>query len=311
MAAYWYVGADNASKGPVELDELVRLARSGDLTPATLVWTEGMAEWTPAGSVAAITEQLVAPPAPGSPSPAPGTSSTEPPSAALRLPGAVPSHRTAPVGEIAAAPLVSDVEILPLLGRAVVAWFGNVFVIPSPWTSTMYWKYLGESTRLPNGTRFVFEGQPLDIWWVFVLQSLLLYSNKVTGDGGFLALLGNIVLPFLVLRWFCEKLRIGPGGPFLAFKGDFFPYLGWMALSVASIFTIVGWAWVMQYYLDWVCRNVAGPVRFSFHGRGLEILWRCVVAVLGFCLIIPIPWVLAWLTRWFVSQIQASTAEAA
>lgn len=302
MAAWFYVGPDNASKGPVELDEIVRLAREGAIQPTSLVWTDGMAEWTPAGAVPAITEILGAAPAPGAaaPPPAPG-----------RLPGAVPSHRTAPVPAMALGALSSVVEPLPLFGRAFLHWLGNILVVPSPWTGTMYWKYLGESTRLPNGTPFVFEGKPLDIWWVFVLQALLIYSNVITNDAGFLALVGNLVLPYLVLRWFCEKLRVGPGGPFLSFKGEFLPYLGWMAVGFLSLFTIVGWAWFLQFYLDWVCRNVAGPLRFSFAGKGLEILWRCALGFLGFCLIIPIPWVLAWLTRWFVSQIHAETAPAA
>lgn len=299
MAAYWYVGADGASKGPVELEELARLARAGEVTPATLVWTDGMAEWAPAGSIAALTALLS--PAPAAP----------PPLAGRRLPGAVPSYTTAPVGDLAPGRLVTVLETFPLFGRAVLLWLGNIFVVPSPWTGTMFWKYLGETTRLPNGTPFVFEGQWRDIWWVFVLQSLLTYSNAVTGDKGFLAILGGLVLPYLVLRWFCEKLRIGPGGPFLAFKGEFLPYLGWMALAFVSIFTIVGWAWVAQYYLDWVCRNVVGPVRFSFKGRGVEILWRGLVGFLGCCLIIPIPWVLAWMNRWFVSRIEATTEQAA
>lgn len=300
MAAYWYVGSDNASKGPVELEELARLARAGEVTPATLVWSDGMAEWAPAGSVAALAA-LMAPAAPPSP----------PSPAAGRLPGAVPSVKTAPIAGLAPGPLVSAVEPFPLLGRAILAWLGNIFVVPSPWTSTMYWKYLGESTRLPNGTPFVFDGKPLDIWWVFVLEALLIYSGALTNDSGFLALVGNLVLPYLVLRWFCEKLRAGADGPFLAFRGEFLPYLGWMALGVVSLFTIVGWAWFLQYYLDWVCRNVAGPLRFRFVGRGLEILWRSVVAMVGFCLIVPIPWVMAWITRWFVSQIEAAPAEAA
>lgn len=301
MAAYWYVGSDNASKGPLELEELARLARAGEVTPATLVWSDDMAEWTPAGSVAALAALMGAPAAPPSP----------PPPAAKGLPGAVPSVKTAPIVGLAPGPLTSGVEPFPLLGRAVLAWLGNLFVVPSPWTSTAYWKYLGESTRLPNGTPFVFDGKPLDIWWVFVLEALLIYSGAVANDSGFLALLGNLVLPYLVLRWFCEKLRAGADGSFLAFRGEFLPYLGWMALGVLSIFTIVGWAWFLQYYLDWVCRNVAGPLRFRFVGRGLEILWRSVVAMVGFAFIIPIPWVMAWITRWFVSQIEAAPAEAA
>jgi len=300
MAGYWYVGPDNASQGPVELEELARLARAGTVQPGTMIWTEGMAEWAPAGSVAALTALL---------GPPPGAQPPPPPNAG-RLPGSVPSHKTTPVGDLPLGALVSTADTFPLFGRAFLAWLGNIFVVPAPWTSTGYWKYLGESTRLPNGTPFVFEGKPLDIWWVFVLQALVIYSGAITGDGGFLALLGNLVLPFLVLRWFCEKLRIGPGGAFLSFKGEFLPYLGWMAVGFLSIFTIVGWAWFLQFYLDWVCRNVAGPVRFSFKGQGLEILWRCALGFLGICCILPIPWVLVWLTRWFVSQIEATTAPA-
>jgi len=52
-------------------------------------------------------------------------------------------------------------------------------------------------------------------------------------------------------------------------------------------------------------------VRFSFKGRGVEILWRGLVGFLGCCLIIPIPWVLAWMNRWFVSRIEATTEQAA
>ena len=108
MAAYWYVGADGASKGPVELEELARLARAGEVTPATLVWTDGMAEWAPAGSIAALTALLS--PAPAAP----------PPLAGRRLPGAVPSYTTAPVGDLAPGRLVTVLETFPLVGDGQV-----------------------------------------------------------------------------------------------------------------------------------------------------------------------------------------------
>jgi hypothetical protein len=37
------------------MDELQRQAQSGQLTRATLVWTQGMAKWTAAGDVAELT----------------------------------------------------------------------------------------------------------------------------------------------------------------------------------------------------------------------------------------------------------------
>ncbi|MFO1134492.1 MAG: hypothetical protein U1E30_04720 [Rhodoblastus sp.] len=173
-------------------------------------------------------------------------------------------------------------------------------MVPSPWTSTMYWKYLGESTRLPNRTPFVFEGKPLDIWWSSCSGPVILFRRDRQRQRLPRARRqSRSAVPRAALV--CEAAR-RPRRAFLAFRGDFLPYLGWIALGVVSIFTIVGWAWFLQFYLDWVCRNVAGPLRFRFVGRGVDLLWRSFVAMLGFGLIIPIPWVMAWLTRWFVSR---------
>jgi hypothetical protein len=47
-----------------------------------------------------------------------------------------------------------------------------------------------------------------------------------------------------------------------------------------------------------------------FNGSGWEILWRTVVSSLLAGLIIPIPWVLAWYTRWFLSQFALAEREA-
>jgi uncharacterized RDD family membrane protein YckC len=43
----WFYASGGERKGPVPEDELLRLAQSGEVTPATLVWHAGMAEWRP------------------------------------------------------------------------------------------------------------------------------------------------------------------------------------------------------------------------------------------------------------------------
>jgi len=48
------VAANNQQTGPFPMDELQRQVQSGQLTRATLVWTQGMAQWTAAGDVAEL-----------------------------------------------------------------------------------------------------------------------------------------------------------------------------------------------------------------------------------------------------------------
>lgn len=51
-ALYFYV-KNGVSEGPFSAEELIKL-----ITPDTLIWTEGMTEWTPAGEVAQIGEMF-------------------------------------------------------------------------------------------------------------------------------------------------------------------------------------------------------------------------------------------------------------
>ncbi len=50
----YFVAVNNQQTGPFGLDELQRQVQGGQLTRATLVWTQGMANWTPAGEVAEL-----------------------------------------------------------------------------------------------------------------------------------------------------------------------------------------------------------------------------------------------------------------
>jgi hypothetical protein len=43
----WHYGTEADRRGPISLEELQRLAATGQLAPATLVWCEGMATWVP------------------------------------------------------------------------------------------------------------------------------------------------------------------------------------------------------------------------------------------------------------------------
>jgi uncharacterized RDD family membrane protein YckC len=43
----WYYAKDNRQIGPVSSDDLLRLLRTGELSPDHLVWREGMTDWQP------------------------------------------------------------------------------------------------------------------------------------------------------------------------------------------------------------------------------------------------------------------------
>ncbi|TVR61622.1 MAG: SPFH domain-containing protein [Candidatus Competibacteraceae bacterium] len=53
-ATRYFVAVNSQQTGPFGLDELQQQARDGQLTRATLVWTQGMADWASAGEVAEL-----------------------------------------------------------------------------------------------------------------------------------------------------------------------------------------------------------------------------------------------------------------
>jgi hypothetical protein len=58
MSKNWYYSSDGQEKkGPVEEGELKQMLSIGQLPAATLVWSEGMANWAPASTVAALQQQ--------------------------------------------------------------------------------------------------------------------------------------------------------------------------------------------------------------------------------------------------------------
>lgn len=72
VMSQWYYAANGEQAGPVEETELKQLSEKGTITPETLVWKEGMADWKPYSEVfsAAVTS--------ASASSAPATTGAEP-----------------------------------------------------------------------------------------------------------------------------------------------------------------------------------------------------------------------------------------
>ncbi len=66
----YHVVQNGAQAGPFGIQQLQQMAQNGQLTPQTLVWKQGMAQWDQAGNVQELAS-LFAPPIPGSMPPPP------------------------------------------------------------------------------------------------------------------------------------------------------------------------------------------------------------------------------------------------
>ena len=205
-----------------------------------------------------------------------------------------------------------DFGIWALLGYALLYAIGLALVIPAPWTATAFYRWFVEHLRVPQRPALGFTGQPGDIWYVFVLTGLLSYAG--VGDNSWPVLVSFILQPFLswmALRWVTANISSDGQRLPLNFAGSPWAYLGWNLLLYVSFITIIGWAWVMTAWIRWICLNLEGTRRaVVFNGSGLDVLWRTFVFVLGASFIIPIPWVLGWYVRWFVSQFALETRAA-
>jgi membrane protease subunit (stomatin/prohibitin family) len=63
----WYLGAGGQQQGPFDLAGLATQVTSGALTPATLVWKQGMTQWVPARDVPELAAVLASTPPPPPP----------------------------------------------------------------------------------------------------------------------------------------------------------------------------------------------------------------------------------------------------
>lgn len=206
-------------------------------------------------------------------------------------------------------PLRPEFPVWGLFGRGLLVVLGHILIVPSPWTSTSFYKFLTERIALPDGRRLKFAGQPGDIWYAFIAFSVLTWLHPSLDRSGLpqafgLALmLASWALMVLILKWFCTNVRSEDGRLSLSFEGGYWAYIGWNILLIVSFVTIVGWAWVTKYMVQWICRNVRGTLSFDFTATGWEILWRTLVFLLASMLVIPIPWMIRWYADWMISQI--------
>jgi hypothetical protein len=218
--------------------------------------------------------------------------------------------------------LVATLGPFGLFGRMLLLAIGEILIVPMPWTTTIIYTYLCDRLALPDGRRLRFAGKPGDIWYILIGIPLIMWVLQVVNilridfhdprtfqAPWYFSLLSVLVelamlyLGFLVMRWAIAKTTSEDGSVQLSFGGGVLAYFGWLLLVGLSFITIIGWAWAIKFYIRWMCRNVEGTVRFDFVGSGWSILWRSIAAWLGCIFIIPIPWMISWMTNWYFSNV--------
>jgi hypothetical protein len=234
-------------------------------------------------------------------------------------PGAVPAGAAGAPGRAAAAegPLSTKIRVWPFFGRALLIVIAQIFIIPTPWVMTSFYRWFVDNIELPGAQRASFAGKPGDIWYIFMLNALCGYVGLI-GHGINLVILPlNVLFILIIARWFWRNLVWDGQTTPLAFTGGYWAMLGWYVLTILSIITIIGWAWVSAAWMRWMCRHVEGSVRrFVFNASGWGLLWRTLLLLLSCIPIVPIPWTMRWYTRWLVSQcalageVSASVASA-
>ena len=289
---FWFLDREHKQCGPVGEDELVRLVRTGTIGRETQIWSAGMTEWRMAGQVDRFAP-LFGPPGPPT----------------LPLDG-----RTSNASATGA--LSVSLPVWGLFGRALLFEIGLLLIVPSPWTGTAFYKWLCERVALPDGRPLKFAGKPGDIWYVFIAWSIAMWLGQFPYDpdqahyGGLVAIPLSWFLGILFLKWVCANVSTEDGSLKIAFVGGYLSFIGWNLLLILSAITIIGWAWVMKFMIQWICRNVRGTTGFEFTATGLSILWRTLVFVLLSVLIIPIPWMMRWYASWMISQVSVVKADA-
>jgi hypothetical protein len=192
-----------------------------------------------------------------------------------------------------------------------VLFLGLLVVIPTPWVVPWYVNWFASCVQVPGRPNLSFALRPgtIALWYFGTIVVLIvlgvigsLAESRAIGNLGGIV---QIVLYWLFLRYLVANTASNGQLLGLSFSGSVWAYLGWQILTVLSLLTIIGWAWVYAAQVRWLCRNIQGTRRqIIFHGTGLEYLWRVIVMAIASSFIIPIPWMVRWLMRWQLSQTE-------
>jgi hypothetical protein len=201
-------------------------------------------------------------------------------------------------------------DIFHVNGLKMILWFVSIIGFPVGLLHLYRWGC--RHLQLPTGTTVTFVGRALPLYGYCVAFGVLSTLNREIDPFSepFYSLwlagiwFGQMFVSLRFLKWICANLSFSSGTR-LEFTGGLLAWTGWNLLFVISLFTIVGWAWVLTAMTRWQARHTRSEYhQLAFHGRGIEMLWRIAASVAASILILPAPWALSWFYRWFINNVE-------
>ena len=213
--------------------------------------------------------------------------------------------------------------VLEVLVAVLLMLVSTLLIIPVAWAFARICRWFCLNLRFSDGTIASFQGRGGEIAFWVILTVLTggteffpfglgvrvrLFSFPVHGraaENAFeaIAFLVACFGTIKIIRWFVRKVHLSSARLF-TFDGGYWGLVGWCILNSIMVLTIIGWAWTVAATYRWLARNTrAKGSALQFDGEGHQILWRVAVSVLLSILIIPIPWVFLWYTRWLVTNV--------
>lgn len=184
--ASWFYASEGKQQGPYPEGQFRDLISQGIVRPDTLVWSEGMAGWQKAAEIPGLIGGGAPPMVPA---------------------GGPPTMGGGGYAGGGGGSLSADFSAFGILGRSIVFIIGMLLVIPAPWVTVWFYKYITSHIQVPGRPNFGFAGEPMDIWWALMGNALLTYAGATgISYAPLLATIANAFFAWVILRWIVANL---------------------------------------------------------------------------------------------------------
>jgi len=199
---------------------------------------------------------------------------------------------------------------LQTAGWILASLLATLLLIPLAWVNAAIARWICQSTAFSDGTTPNFRGTggEVVVWHVLLVLLLALQVMMRSADVTSIAMVFGmsyvviVGIALMLLKWFVYNVQLNPGLQ-LTFTGSFIGLLAWYVVLLASICTVIGWAWVVVAMYRWIAQNTKGQgIAIDFRASAVEFLWRGIAFIAGSLLIVTIPFLLVWFMRWMIGQ---------